>query len=1068
MDGNVTMEGIKLDLEWMKRVGIGGMQQFDAALETPQRVSPRVFYMSLPWQGLFKFAAEQASRLDLEFSVAGSPGWSESGGPWVKPHEAMKKIVWSETRIEGAKRFKGSLPAPPSTIGPYQNIPIDRADVVSGGQTQASLPEFYRDIAVIAYKRPVAERPLAMLKPFVTTSAGQIDTRMLWDGDFARTIAIPFGAVGKPAWVQLEFSRAQTARALLLALPSGKGFESFEPKRIGELQSSWDGQVFNKVLDIERKLVNDPLQTLAFAPITARYFRVLLDTPAVQPTAPGLEAWTRRKTEHQLAELVLHRSARVNRAEDKAAFFVQPGLEQAPTPSAPAEAVVRKDEILDLTPKMHPDGSFEWAPRKGHWSVLRIGYSLLGITNHPASPEGTGLEVDKLSRAHVRSNYTHYLDQFKSVLGTDLIGARGLHGVINDSWEVGAQNWTEEMPAEFLKRRGYDLHHWLPALTGIVIDSSESTDRFLWDFRKTLAEMVAENHYAVIAEVLHERGMIHYAEAHEVGRMLIGDGMAVKRHSDIPMSAMWMPGGDIPQSYYDADIRESASVAHFYGQNVVAAESFTTDGGTYASTPEDLKPTADRELLNGLNRFVIHASVHQPLNESGPGFTLGPYGQWFTRHETWASQARPWIDYLSRNAYLLQQGRFVADVLYFYGEDSNITALYGAGLPPVPQGFNYDFANSDALNDLTVEDGDLISPGGARYRVLVLDPRIRVMSLSVVKRIHDLIAAGATVMGAKPLSTPSLADDPAEFAALRDALWSDNGQMRKPILGKGRLIEQGTLGQALAALGAEPDFSYANASPGRGIGFVHRRLDDGDLYFISNSNAHTERIEASFRVIGKAAELWHADTGHIESASYRFESGRTRVPLSLAPQEALFIVFRRATLLPREIPAPKRRLLITLGQSWQLRFPWQGATSFPTNWNRLQSWTESHEERIKYFSGTASYSRGLEVPASWLGKGNIELDLGSVKNLAEVLVNGRPMGIVWKAPFSVDITGALRAGRNHLEVKVTNLWPNRMIGDHQPGARRVTFATFDPFKADSPLLPSGLLGPVALWHSLCK
>src|SRR6185503_17651525 len=303
-------------------------------------------------------------------------------------------------------------------------------------------------------------------------------------------------------------------------------------------------------------------------------------------------------------------------------------------------------------------------------------YSLLGINNHPASPEATGLEGDKLNRKYVKAYLDNYMGQYKDAVG-QLMGKRGIQYVITDSWEAGAQNCTDEMVAEFGKRRGYDMHPWLPVLTGRVLESSEASERFLWDFRKTIADLTAEYHYDQISASLRERGMGRYTESHESGRALIADGMEVKRNADVPMSAMWTPGPGFPSTRYEADIHESASVAHIYGQNLVAAESLTAIGTAWAWSPETLKPTADLELASGLNRFVIHTSVHQPVSDKVPGLGLGPFGQWFTRHETWAELAGPWLTYLARSCYMLQQGKFAADVIYFYGEDSNITALFG-------------------------------------------------------------------------------------------------------------------------------------------------------------------------------------------------------------------------------------------------------------------------------------------------------------------------------------------------------------------------------------------------------
>ncbi len=471
----------------------------------------------------------------------------------------------------------------------------------------------------------------------------------------------------------------------------------------------------------------------------------------------------------------------MNRFQEKAAFSAATGLYDMATPPCPAAAAVRKADVIDLTSKMRPDGTLDWTPPAGRWVVLRFGYSLTGARNSPASPEATGLEVDKMSRAHVKAYFDNYLDQYKDTVGP-LMGPRGLQYVITDSWEAGVANWTDAMIAEFAKRRGYDMRPWLPVLAGRVVESAEASDRFLWDFRKTISDLVAENHYDQLTTILQARGMRRYTESHEYGRAFIADGMEVKRAADIPMSAMWLERPGVPSRNHDADIRESASVAHIYGQNLVAAESLTAYLNAWAYSPETLKSTADRLLANGLNRFIIHTSVHQPVDDKIPGLGLGPFGQWFTRHETWAELAKPWTTYLSRSCYMLQQGRFAADILYYYGEDSNITALFLAKLPDMPPGYNFDFVNADALkNRLAVADGRITTASGMSYRLLALDPNSRQMPLAVLRKIRDLVKAGAVVVGPKPIGSPSLADNQAEFRAIADEVWGRG-------IGKGKVF----------------------------------------------------------------------------------------------------------------------------------------------------------------------------------------------------------------------------------------------------------------------------------------
>lgn len=1065
MNGNITKEGIRLDLEWMKRVGIGGFQNFDASLFTPQVVDKRLVFMTPEWKDAFSYAATQADQLGLEMAIAGSPGWSESGGPWVLPAQAMKKFVWSETRVEGGRPFTGALPKPPSTTGPFQNIKGAGPLAALMGQEDEPRPEYYADSAVIAFRVPDSELHVARLQPKITASGGQFDIAALTDGDMYTATPLPKAPQGEKAWIQFEFTNPQTIHAFTLALrnvarnPFGPPVESGQ-----ELEASDDGRQFRTIATVPGggAVVN----TVAFKENSARFFRATFRTlppgPGLGFDIPGFKP-PRPPTTFDIAELVLHTGARVNRFEEKAAFTPLPELYSLATPEIADKDAVRKSSVVDLTSRMRSDGTLDWTPPTGQWVVLRLGYSLLGIMNHPASPEATGLEVDKLNRSYVKAYLDNYLGQYKDTVGP-LMGKRGLQYMITDSWEAGAQNWTDEMIAEFGKRRDYDMRPWLPVLTGRVVESAEASDRFLWDFRKTIADLTAEYHYDQITASLRERGMGRYTESHESGRALIADGMEVKRGADVPMSAMWTPGPGFPSLKYEADIRESASVAHIYGQNLVAAESLTAIGSAWSWSPETLKPTADLELASGLNRFVIHTSVHQPVSDKVPGLGLGPFGQWFTRHETWAEQAGPWLTYLARSCFMLQQGKFAADVIYFYGEDSNITALFGDKSPAVPFGYNYDYVNSDALvNRLSVDGGRITTPTGISYRVLALDPNSRYMSLPILRKIRDLVNAGASVVGGKPIATPSLGDDQREFRAIVDGLWGSGAGPNT--YGKGKVYGSQTLAEALAALQVVPDFAYTKPQNDTNLLFVHRTLPDSEVYWVNNRHNRAEDLEATFRVEGKAAELWYPETGKTEPVAYRIAQGRTTLRLRLNPNEAVFVVFRRAATeqsrtLPREVETP----LATLDGAWDVGFqPDRGAPAKITL-DRLISWSESADAGVKYFSGTGTYTRVVNAPAEWFKSGSrLWLDLGDVKNLAEVVVNGKQLGIVWKTPFRVDVTDAMKVGANAVEVKVTNLWVNRLIGDQQPNVnRKYTYTTMPFYRADSPLFPSGLLGPVQL------
>ena len=1055
MNGNITKDGIRKDLLWMQRSGIGGFQNFDAGLTTPQIVEKRLTYMTPEWKDAFLLATKMADSLGLEMAIAGSPGWSESGGPWVAAKDGMKKLVWTETRVKGEQPFTGILSKPSPVTGDFQNMPIpDEASFFTA--KTAPPPEYYEDISVIAYRLPAADIPLSELAPKITSSAGNFTLAQLTDGDLATTNLLPRDSANGFAWIQYEFTQPQSIKAVtVVGGGTRRVFGVPGPSEERSLEVSDDGVNFRRISFIPVSVVAQ--RTISFPATTGKYFRVTFKNPPMPMNfaaisggpAPKLPAGT------DIAELVLHPSARINWFEEKAGFGVAVDLAQHPTPAT--TDVIAEADVIDLTGKMNADGTVNWTPPSGNWKIVRFGYSLTGKKNHPASPEATGLEVDKLDARAVKDYFENYLDQYKDATG-GLMGSKGLKYIITDSYEAGQETWTPLMAKEFEKRRGYSLIPWMPVLTGAIIKSSEVSEQFLWDFRKTIGELIAENHYDQLTTILAKYGMKRYTESHENGRVYIVDGMDVKRTAAVPMSAMWTLGGS-STTMAQADVRESASVAHIYGQNLVAAESLTAIGfgpnGAWSYSPEKLKPTADLELASGLNRFVIHTSAHQPVDNKIPGLGLGPFGQWFNRHETWAEQAKTWTDYLARSSYMLQHGKLVADIVYYYGEDNNITGLFGAKLPNVPEGYNYDFINSYALvNLLAVKDGKLVTPSGMTYSVLHLDSNAEKMPLPVLRKINELVKAGATISGIKPTLTPSLKDDKQEFDRLVNEVWGTSNA--KVFSGK-------PLSEVLPALNIQPDFTYTKPQGTTQLMYVHRKLNNGDFYWVNNRTDQPETLEASFRITGKVPVIWHAETGKTEPASYSIANGRTNVTLNLTPIDAVFVVFKdAATKTAVTLPKKTEKELLTVDGPWNVSFqPNRGAPAAAT-FDKLVSYTENSDAGIKYFSGTAVYTKTITVPANAIVKGvQTCLDLGDVKNLAEVKVNGKTLSVTWKKPFRVDISSALKPGENKLEIKVINLWPNRLIGDAQPGVtNKITYTAMPFYKADSPLLTSGLLGPV--------
>ena len=1049
MNGNITKEGIQKDLEWMERVGIGGFQNFDANLFTPVVVPKKLVFMTPEWKDAFKFMTQTADQKGLEMAIAGSPGWSVTGGPWVEPKDAMKKYVWTETRIEGGKAFSGKLAQPSDVIGKFQNVIIQEGGI-SGGFV-GEKPKFYQDAFVIAYRLPAAEKTLAELNPKVSSSGGSFTLADLTDNDLLKKSELPAMEIGKDMWIQYEFSSPQMFKAFSVAGASETPLAEFNgnPKN-RTLKVSDDGVSFRTIATVEGG--TNPYNTVSIALTTAKYWRMCWETlkPEVNGFMAMMGAPADRKPEGvKVAEFVLHSTDRIDQFEDKAGFTPwKESSPPAPMGSQSNDAIATND-VIDLTGKMNADGTLNWTTPAGTWSVIRLGYSLTGRQNHPASPEATGLEVDKLDKEAVRKYINTYLDMYKDATG-GLMGAKGLHYMVLDSYEAGHMNWTKSFPEEFQKRRGYDLKIWIPVLTGRIVKSSQDSEKFLWDFRKTIGELIAENHYDVIGEELKKRDMERYTESHEGGRIYLADGMDVKRNSDIPMSAMWTPGslagGADEEVRSEADIRESASVANIYGKPFVAAESMTSVGKPFQEYPERLKRTADLEMASGLNRFVIHTSVHQPLDDKKPGFSLGPFGQYFTRQETWAEVGgKAWMSYLGRSCYMLQQGRNVADVLYYYGENNNITWISREKLPAVPSGYEFDFVNSSALiNAIQFKNGQLVAQSGNTYKLLVLDETAKYMTLPVLKKLRDLVKAGAKVTGTKPEQSPSLADNQAEFQTIVNEIWSSAN------------VIKGSMTDALKSLKVNEDVIIKNAQ--NKILYRHRQIADQDIYWLDNRSANATDAEVSFRVTGKVPELWNPVTGKTEKVSYRIKDGRTIVPLKFESWEAFFIVFSRdgkSTVSTYTKPATAETALTQISTPWKVSFNDKNVI-----FDKLTSWTENKDADVKYFSGTATYENTFKVVTVDKSEKYV-VDLGDVKNIAEVIINGKNTGIAWKKPFKLDITEAVKVGDNSIQVKVTNLWPNRLIGDAQPDVKQKnTFTTMPFYRADSPLLSSGLMGEV--------
>jgi hypothetical protein len=1047
-NGNVTEDGITKDLGWMKRAGIGGFQLADVAAGGGQIVDKKIDFGTPEWYHAVRHAAEEAKRLGLEMSIFSSPGWSEAGGPWVKPEQGMKRLVWSETRVHGPMLVAEKLPQPPSNEGAVRDLRTGNADG----------PEFYRDSVVVAYRTPANEQPMLDLHPKAATNNGSIDAEVLLDNSLNTLINIAASKDGTAAWLQYEFDKPYTARALTL------GCRNRIP--VGRVLVSGDGMNWKTVVVMPgpEGYHGAPVRTFAFPAVTGRFFRIELDGAGLLPAAVVHGGQAIPAAQYTITEAIFHSDAQVNRWEDKGAFgSLMDRYDVVPTPGVDSGSEIAERDVIDVTSKLNVDGTLHWNAPAGDWTILRFGYALTGAKNRPATSAGSGYEVDKLSADAVRSYFHGYMDPIREKLGPD--AAAALQYMTMDSWEAGMQNWTPAMIEEFEKRRGYDPTLFMPVLAGRVVGSAETSDRFLWDFRRTLADMFATEFYGTMDQELDKVGMKAYAEASGVALEIPEDTLLNKSKVEIPMAEFWVHALH-PEAMYYVDVRGAASAAHTYGKPIVATESFT--GGGYES-PYTLKKIADYWFAQGVNRLVFHTSAEQPL-DTKPGNTM--VGTHINRNITWAEQAKPFMDYVARVSYMLQQGTPVADIAYLLPEGAPSTMpFWGSGLRPTPPaGFDYDYINTDLLlHHARVANGNIVLDSGAQYRVLVLPPTL-LMTPEVARKIHELVEAGAAVAGPRPLHSPSLANiahADEEVEALADDLWGDLDGVTKNEhhFAKGVVYAGLTMNDVMQRLHADPDFASSGALDAAPV-WAHRKLSDGHIYYVSNQADSPATLKIRVRADGHSAEIWRPMTGERSLADATFADAMTNLSIGLAERETVFIVISNTESSLKATPALTEKPLMVFNGPWSVSFHGPAAPA-NTTLPDAHSWTESEDPQLKYFSGTATYTRSLTLPSSNLHTGtHFVLDLDKVGDLAEVRINGMPAGTVWAPPYSMDVTALLKPGINRLEIAVTNEFTNRIIGDRLlPEDKRVLGTAANVrimFGGPKEPPPSGLLGTVTL------
>ncbi len=844
--------------------------------------------------------------------------------------------------------------------------------------------------------------------------------------------------------------------------------------------------------------------------------------PIPEPRSPYFPTVTKELQEKRqayfedvavLAYPAIRADVKVESADEKALYYrapfssapgVKPYLPApAQYPATPKSARIDMEKIVDLTNRLKPDGTLDWQVPAGDWTITRFVSRNNGANTRPAPQPGYGFESDKFSSAALDDHFDNYAGKLLKKVGPRKPGA-GWTMLHIDSWEMGAQNWTQNFREEFAKRRGYDPQPYYPAYTGLIVGSLELTERFLWDLRLTGQELVLENHAQHLKSLGARYGLGLSIEPYDMNPTADLDLGAV---ADVPMCEFWSPG------YFNTIFSciEGASIAHTMARPVLAAEAFTAGSQeAWQQYPGSMKNQGDWAFCMGINRFVYHTFAHSPLGqEHRPGMTMGPYGVHWDRDQTWWSMVPDYHRYVSRCSFMLRQGVAVADILYLTPSGAPhvfqppASALDGDGILADKRGYSFDGCSPNILIERSqVHNGRISFPGGTSYRLLVL-PGSQTMLPAVLRKIEELVDAGATIIGSPPLKSPSLVDYPEcdrQLQEIAKRLW---GSLERPAAltqrkyGKGRICWGGPFSRSeselypayeaaaelLADMGVPEDFAATGP-----VRYAHRRTEDHDIYFVANKSTQMIEVSCTFRDGGDRPELWIPVTGQ----RYRLrqyncdENGRTTIPIRFEPYESFFVVFpRKQAEQPsslREISFAKPRPIAVVSGPWDVFFDakWGGPEKIA--FNELEDWTRRSERGIKYYSGLATYRNSFDLPDVNPSDGELYLDLGEVHHIARVRLNGKDLGVVWTPPWSVKITNVARPKDNRLEIEVANLWTNRLLGDQQePDANvrtvqwpsgllegkqwpagRYTFTTKRLGEVKLPLLKSGLLGPVTI------
>lgn len=1021
VSGNISNEGVIKDLQAMKKVGIN--RAFIANVTWGEKNAGKIKLFTPEWWDILHTALKTATKLGIEIGIFNCPGWSQSGGPWVKPEQSMRYLTSSEIVVNGPLLIHKNLELP---------NPV------------------FQDVKVIAYPAPKDYGTDMRDQKLQVTSIPSLENlNNLTDGNENTILHFP---ATKPLILDFSTKKMYTTRSLVISTAQ-------VPARLeGDVQV----KINNSYQTIKHFIIDriNPDLRNGFIP----YGPAAISIPAT--TAKDFRLiFTDFQAIDGLAEIKFSSVPLVENYMEKTLAkmwhdgFVPWSAYQWPQqPVTTNQAyVIDPKKVIDISKYMSSDGTLSWKVPAGKWIIERSGMVPTLVHNAHAAPEGTGLETDKMSKEHIAAHFDAFLGEIiRRIPAQD---RKTWKVVVGDSYETGSQNWSDQFIEKFKLTYNYDPTPYIPILRGKVVGSADQSDRFLWDLRRFIADKVAYEYVGGLRELSHQNGLTTWLENYgHYG--FPGEFLQYGGQSDEVSGEFWNEGlkGVIEN-------KAASSCAHIYGKTKVSAESFTTTDNYFMNYPATLKQRIDRSFTEGINNTLLHVYIQQPYEDKVPGMNAY-FGTEFNRKNTWFYDMDDFLKYIKRCNLLLQQGKYVADVAYFIGEDA--PKMTGTQEPSLPNGYSFDYINAEVIkNRLTVKDGNLVLPDGMKYRILVL-PKLKTIRPELLRKIKELVNEGATVLGPRPSRSPSLQNfekADLEIQQLTTELWGKiDGTTRKVNhYGKGIVIDGMSLENALKLINVIPDFKVNTADS---IQFIHRELKEGAIYFISNQKNKFIKLNAEFRVFGKSPELWDAATGdRRELPDYTQSDKSTCIPLELEPYESVFVVFRKnsSSKISKLRNYPKLIKTLAITGEWLVNFNSKmGGPSKPVIFKYLEDWTQNKKDSIKYYSGTAYYHHSFELPKIKDGE-RVLLNIGEVIAIAKVKLNGIAVGGLWTAPYKIDITKALKPGENELEIKVINNWINRLIGDHRlPGSERITWTYYDWYNAALKLQPSGLKGPVKL------